>query len=468
MSERQQLPLTELTAISPIDGRYRREVKDIVPFSSEMGLIQTRLEIEGRYLIALSEVGLVRKLTAHERETLLNLGPNLTLEQAGKVKAIEEETKHDVKAMERVFRDVVLGTSLEDVTEMIHFGLTSEDVNNLSYRLMFKRAVDKVVVPALDEVVDELADRARESKGVLMIARTHGQPAVPTTLGKEIAVFAVRLNRAVRKLQTIKLTGKLNGAVGNFNAHVLAAPDVDWIKFSQDFVKSLGLEPNLISTQINPYEDMIEAFQVVQRINGVMLDLDQDMWRYISDDWFTQEAKKGEVGSSTMPQKVNPISFENSEGNLKSANSEWAGMVEKLAVSRLQRDLSDSTTMRYVGETLAKGLLAYRRTLAGLRRTHPNAELMKTRLVENYVILTEGVQTLLRRAGTKDPYSMVATLSRGQRIGQDEWQKWIDNLDIQDDIKNTLRNLTPETYIGNAEKLTDMALEQITKSRKTK
>lgn len=459
------LPLTELTAISPIDGRYRKEVADLVPFSSEMGLIQTRFEVEAKYLIALSEVGLVRRLTGEEKDTLLTLGPSLTLEQAERVKKIEDETKHDVKAMERAFREFVQGTSLEDVTEMIHFGLTSEDVNNLSYRLMFKRAVDQVVVPTLDEVVDELADRAKKYKGVLMIARTHGQPAVPTTLGKEMAVFAVRLNREVRKLQEAKLKGKLNGAVGNYNAHALSAPEIDWIKFSQDFVESLGFEPNLISTQINPYEDMIEAFQVVQRINGVLLDFDQDMWRYISDDWLVQEAKKGEVGSSTMPQKVNPINFENSEGNLQVANSVWEGMARKLAVSRLQRDLSDSTTIRYVGETLAKGILAYRRTLVGLKRTRPNVELMKDELNKNWVILTEGVQTFLRRAGEKDPYSMVATLSRGQRIGQDEWKKWVDELDVDEEAKKALRDLTPEEYIGYAKELTDLALEEIASSR---
>lgn len=465
MAEREQ-QLTELTAISPLDGRYRSRVEDLSPFASEMALIKTRVEVEAKYLVGLSEVGLVRPLVGQEREALINLGPSMTLQQAGRVKDIEATTRHDVKAMERAFREFVTGTSLEDVTEMIHFGLTSEDVNNLSYRLMLDRARTEICVPALDQVVDGFADRARQYKSMPMLARTHGQSAVPTTLGKEMANIAVRLNRQTRKLEDVKLTGKLNGAVGNYNAHVLAAPDVDWIAFSQRFVKSLGFEPNLFTTQINPYDDMIEMFQAFQRVNGTLVDVDQDMWRYISDDWFTQEVKKGEVGSSTMPQKVNPIDFENSEGNVQVANSLWEGMDRKLAVSRLQRDLSDSTTIRNVGVGLGYGLLAYRNTLAGLQRVHPNTELMQGRLNENWVILTEGVQTVLRKAGVQDPYSLVAGLSRGQRIGQGEWQEWVDGLQVADDVKGNLRALTPETYIGHAERLTDMALEEITDSRR--
>lgn len=461
-----ELDLTPLTAISPLDGRYREKVEDLAPFASEMALIKTRVEVEAKYLVALSEIGLVRSLTDQERGTLINLGPNMTLPQVQRVKEIEATTRHDVKAMERAFREFVVGTSLENVTEMIHFGLTSEDVNNLSYRLMLDRARKEICVPALDQIVDGFSERAKQYKGIPMLARTHGQPAVPTTLGKEMVNFAVRLNRQVRKLADVKLTGKLNGAVGNYNAHVLAAPEVDWIAFSRKFVRSLGLEPNLFTTQINPYDDMIELFQAFQRVNGVLLDIDQDMWRYISDDWFIQEVKKGEVGSSTMPHKVNPIDFENSEGNAQIANSLWEGMDRKLAVSRLQRDLSDSTTVRNVGTGLGYGLLAYRNTLVGLQRIHPNIELMRGRLNENWTILTEGVQTVLRKAGEKDPYSLVASLSKGQRIGRNEWRSWVSGLGIAGDVKERLLELTPETYMGYAEQLTDMALEEIADSRK--
>lgn len=458
--------LTELTAISPLDGRYREKVEGLVPYASEAALIKTRIEIEARYLVALSEVGIVRSLTDDERSQLMNLGPNMSMPQIERVKEIEATTRHDVKAMERAFREFVAGTSLEDVTEMIHFGLTSEDVNNLSYRLMLDRARKDIVVPALDEVVDGFADRARQYKGVPILARTHGQPAVPTTLGKEMANIAVRLNKQIRKLENVKLTGKLNGAVGNYNALALAAPEINWIKFSNEFITSLGLEPNLYTTQINPHEDEIELFQTLQRINGVLLDIDQDMWRYISDDWFSQEVKKGEVGSSTMPQKVNPIDFENSEGNVQMANSIWEGMDRKLAVSRLQRDLSDSTTMRNVGVGLGYGLLAYKNTLAGLKRVFPNTDQINKELNDNWAILTEGVQTVLRRADVKDPYSMVAGLSRGQKIDQTQWQGWVESLDIDNETKSTLRELTPENYIGYAEQLTDMALSEIENSRK--
>lgn len=468
MPEKEQ-GLTPLTAISPLDGRYRDKVEDLAPFASEMALIKTRVEVEAKYLVGLSEAGLVRPLSDGEREALVTLGPSMTVGQAQRVKEIEQTTRHDVKAMERAFREFVGGTSLEDVTEMIHFGLTSEDVNNLSYRLMLDRARREICVPALDGVVDGFVGRARQYKGIPMLARTHGQPAIPTTLGKEMANVAVRLNRQVRKVERVQLTGKLNGAVGNFNAHVLAAPDIDWIAFSQRFVRSLGLEPNLYTTQINSYDDMIELFQAFQRTNGVLLDIDQDMWRYVSDDWFTQEVKKGEVGSSVMPQKVNPIDFENSEGNVQFANSIWEGMGRKLAVSRLQRDLSDSTTIRNVGVGIGYGLLAYKNTLAGLKRVYPNRELMAARLNENWTILSEGVQTVLRRAGEKDPYALVTSLSKGQRIEEDDWLAWVDSLPIEnEDSKATLRQLTPETYLGYAERLTDMALEEIVVSRQSK
>lgn len=465
MSEKES-GLTPLTAISPLDGRYRKRVEDLAPYVSESAIIKTRVEVEAKYLIALSEAGLVRPLKKHEQKTLTSMGPRMTYAQVERVKEIEETTKHDVKAMERAFREFVAGTSLEDVTEMIHFGLTSEDVNNLSYRLMLDRARTGIIVPVLDEVVDEFADRAEKYKEIPMLGRTHGQPAVPTTLGKEMVNIAVRLNRQVRRLERMRLTGKLNGAVGNFNAHVLTAPKVDWIAFSQKFVESLGLEQNLITTQINPYEDMIEMFQTIQRVNGIILDIDQDMWRYISDDWFVQTAKKGEVGSSTMPQKVNPIDFENSEGNVQIANSLWEGMGRKLAVSRLQRDLSDSTTVRNIGVALGYGLLAYRNTLAGLRRVRPNTGLIEKKLNENWVILTEGVQTVLRQAGETDPYSMVVSLSRGQRIGKEEWEKWVEKLPIEDKVKQTLRDLTPETYIGHAARLVELGLKEIADSRK--
>lgn len=462
---RGQLELTELTAISPLDGRYRERVAELVPYVSEFNLIRTRIEIEAKYLIALSDVGLVRKLTKSERSRLESFGNQVDLKEARIVKKIEEETHHDVKAMERTFRSLLSGTSLADIIEMVHFGLTSEDVNNLAYRLMLRRATEEVCIPTLDGLINGLIERVGKFKATPILARTHGQPAVPTTVGKELAVFAVRLNSQVRKLENQQLTGKLTGAVGNFNALEFAAPDVNWIKFSQDFVRDLDFEPNLVTTQINPYEDIIEYFQTYQRINSIIIDFDQDMWRYISDDWFIQEARKGEVGSSTMPQKVNPIDFENSEGNLLMANGIIEALSRKLGLSRLQRDLSDSTSIRNIGTVLAYSLIGYKSAIAGLSRVRPNEQKIDSDLNRDWAILAEGVQTLLRRGGVKDPYTMVTFLTRGEHITEDEWGGWVDKLPISQDQKNRLIGLSPKTYVGLAVELTEQAIKEIKSSR---
>ena len=453
--------LTPLSAISPIDGRYREKVKELAPFFSETGLIRTRVEIEARYLVALSDIGVVRPLTSKERKKLESLGPQMSTKDAQRVKEIEDETRHDVKAMERVFREKVAGTSLEDITEMIHFGLTSEDVNNLSYRLMLDRANKQVMQPTLNKIADTLADRAEEYAGITMLGRTHGQAAIPTTVGKEFVNTGMRLRRQINEIEGEQLTGKLNGAIGNFNAHHLSRPDVDWIAFSAAFVSSLGLEPNLYSTQINPYDDVIALFQAYQRVNNIFIDFDQDMWRYISDDWFVQEARKGEVGSSTMPQKVNPIDFENSEGNLGLANAMIEFFTRKLSVSRLQRDLSDSTVIRNFGTVFAYQLLAYKNTLLGLSKVKPNEEQIERALNHNWAILTEGVQTFLRTAGVENAYDLIKGLSRGQRIGPKEWKLWVNGLPVSEDVKKTLLSLKPLNYLGLVHELTEMGVDEI-------
>ncbi|MGB3094376.1 MAG: adenylosuccinate lyase [Microgenomates group bacterium] len=453
--------LTPLSAISPIDGRYREKVKELAPFFSETGLIRTRVEIEARYLVALSDIGVVRPLTSKERKKLESLGPQMSTKDAQRVKEIEDETRHDVKAMERVFREKVAGTSLEDITEMIHFGLTSEDVNNLSYRLMLDRANKQVMQPTLNKIADTLADRAEEYAGITMLGRTHGQAAIPTTVGKEFVNTGMRLRRQIDAIEGEQLTGKLNGAIGNFNAHHLSRPDVDWIAFSAAFVSSLGLEPNLYSTQINPYDDVIALFQAYQRVNNIFIDFDQDMWRYISDDWFVQEARKGEVGSSTMPQKVNPIDFENSEGNLGLANAMIEFFTRKLSVSRLQRDLSDSTVIRNFGTVFAYQLLAYKNTLLGLSKVKPNEEQIERALNHNWAILTEGVQTVLRTAGVENAYDLIKGLSRGQRIGPKEWKLWVNGLPVSEDVKKTLLSLKPLNYLGLVHELTEMGVDEI-------
>jgi len=327
--------------------------------------------------------------------------------------------------------------------------------------------IENITIPTLDKFTNELVVRAEQQKATPMLARTHGQAAVPTTLGKEVVNFASRLNKEIRKLEKQQLTGKLSGAVGNFNALKAAYPDIDWISFSEKFVKSFGLEPNLTTTQINPYEDMVEYFQNYIRINNILIDFDQDVWRYISDNWLVQQAKKGEIGSSTMPQKVNPIDFENSEGNLGIAIAIFEFFSRKLPISRLQRDLSDSTVIRNIGTALAFSLVAYKGVAGGLSRVAPNLDEIERRLNEDWSILTEGAQTLLRRDGVEDPYSLMAELTRGGHInGQDEWINLIDGLKIDGSQKESLKKLTPQQYIGLASELTERAIAEIKFSRK--
>lgn len=455
------LPLDELTAVNPLDGRYRNRTADLAPYFSEFALIKTRIELEIKYLIALSDFSVIRKFSQKEKSFLNSLIENFAFEQAKEVKQIEETTRHDVKAMEKALRKFLKNTSLKDILEKIHMGLTSEDINNISYRLMIKRATDNICIPTLKLLINEIAERAEKYKSVPMLARTHGQPAVPTTIGKEFSVFALRLAKQLRKLKEFQLSGKLTGAVGNFNALHFTFPKTNWISFSKNFVKSLGLEPNLTTTQINTHEDLVELFQNYQRINNILIDFNQDMWRYISDNWFIQEVKKGEVGSSTMPQKVNPIDFENSEGNLGLANSLIDFFTRKLAVSRLQRDLSDSTVIRNMGVVMGYSLLAYKSTLTGFKRTRPHIDKISEDLNKDWIILGEGVQTLLRNSAVDDPYSLIASLTRGQHIGKNEWQQFINNLPIDVSIKNKLNILTPSTYLGLAVKLTNKAIQEI-------
>ena len=458
-------PENWLRAVTPIDGRYGKDLEVLSPYSSEMGLQSARTEIEARHLIGLSRIGVIRSLTGEETDLLMRMGPELTLDQARRIKTLELESDHDVQAVEKMMREELSGTSLADVTPFLHFPLTSEDVNNLAYRLMFKRASERVIVPAVDKVIDKVLDIADKEKGTIMLARTHGQAGVPTTLGKEMLNFAIRMNREARKLKSAKLTGKFNGAVGNFNAHQYARPDIDWQKYAKDFVEDLGFEYNPYTTQINSYEDMIEMFQIYQRLNGVFLDFDQDMWRYISDDWFSQIPVAGETGSSTMAQKINPIRFENSEGNITMANAILEGMGRKLSISRLQRDLSDSTVIRNAVPALGYSLLSYQNTLRGLGRVTPNHEEIGRVLNEDWSTLTEGVQVYLRTEGRDDAYDMVKKAARGVHISPESWETWVDGLDITDAQKEHVKRLSPQEYVGIAEKITEQGIAEIRVSR---
>lgn len=458
------LPLTELTAITTLDGRYRKDVVELAPYVSEFNLIRTRVEIEARYLVALSDIGVIRTITEDERNRLNSFGGDISLEDAEKIKKIEDTTDHDVTAMTSAFKTMLAGTSLEDLTEMVHMGLTSEDINNLSYRLMFKRTSEDIIIPALDSLTDAFVEYADKYKATPMLARTHGQDAVTTTLGHEFAVFARRLNRQVRQLEERSLEGKLNGAVGGFNSLYDSYPKVDWINFAKSFVESLGLKPNLITTQIAPYDDMIEDFQNLSRINGILLDFDQDAWRYISDAWFAQESKGD--GSSTMSQKINPIKFENSEGNLGKANALLEFFARKLPISRMQRDLSDSTVIREMGAPLGWSLLAYKNSLLGLGRIWPDLDVLAEALDNDWSILAEPAQTRMRTYGVKDPYTLMKKLTQGKSFNRKEWHKLIEKLPMTDAQKKNFKKLTPQKYIGLLPQLTEEAIQEIQDSRK--
>jgi adenylosuccinate lyase len=459
-------PVEQLMAITTLDGRYKKDVEDLRPHASEFGLIGARAEVEAHHLVLLSDFGVIRTLASGERKFLDNFGQSLTIPQAQRVKALEAISDHDVQAVEKMLREELAGTSMDDLIAFTHLFMTSEEDNNLAYRIMLKRGTDKILVPTVDTATDAIMDVAVHEKETRMPARTHGQKGVTTTVGKEMAIFAVRLNTQLRKLANMQLTGKFNGAVGNFNAHMYVRPDINWQKYAKKFVEDFGFEYNPFTTQINPYEDMIEVFNTYHRLNGVLLDADQDMWRYISDDWFAQQAVAGETGSSTMAQKINPIKFENSEGNLAMANGLFEIFSRKLSVSRLQRDLSDSTVVRNVPTAVGFTLLSFRNTVKGLGRIYPNHPVLQRAVESDWSVLTEAVQSKLRMKGRVDAYDMVKEKSRGKHIEGNNWSEWVDSLDADEEDKKEFKLLTPGDYVGIAPELVDQALEAIKESRK--
>lgn len=443
-----QLKYSPLNAISPIDGRYRNQIEELSDYSSEFGLIKYRTKIEIKYLIDLSKIGVIRKINKTEEENLKNIINNFNINDAEKIKEIEDTTKHDVKAIEYYLKEKLEKSTLADVLEFIHFGLTTWDINNISERLMLRDGIKNVLLKELNELVREISRQARIYKNLPMLGRTHGQAAIPTTFGKEFQIFQNRLENEIEILVSAKLYGKLNGAIGNYNALSFTYPKVNWEKFSKDFLKSFNLEINSSTNQIAPYEDIVFVFQCIQRINGILLDFNQDMWRYVSDHWFVQENKKGEVGSSTMPQKINPIMFENSEGNLIIANSLIEGFTAKLPISRLQRDLSGSTIVRNFGLALAYSLLAYKNSLSGLKRVKANEEKIRKDLNSDWSILSEAVQIYLKKENVKNGYEILKELTRGQNLKQEDFLAMIEKLPIDQSQKEVLRKLTPENYIG--------------------
>ena len=444
--------LTQLNAISPIDGRYRNKVEKLADYFSEEALIKYRVKVEIEYFIALCEIPLPQLADFNKDlySDLRKIYEHFSTEDAQKIKDIESVTNHDVKAVEYFIKEKFDALELQKHKEFIHFGLTSQDINNTSIPLLLKDAMEDVYFPTLDTLTAKLAELSEEWENIPMLARTHGQPASPTRLGKEIFVFVERVNQQILQLQRIPHAAKFGGATGNYNAHKVAYPNIDWKNFGTHFVEEiLGLHHSFPTTQIEHYDHMASLFDGLKRVNTILIDLDRDIWTYISMDYFKQKIKAGEVGSSAMPHKVNPIDFENSEGNLGIANAILEHLAAKLPISRLQRDLTDSTVLRNVGIPFGHTIIAFKATLKGLNKLLLNAEKFEEDLENNWAVAAEAIQTILRREGYPNPYEALKGLTRtNEKITQKSIANFIDTLEVSDAIKNELKQITPSNYTG--------------------
>jgi adenylosuccinate lyase len=451
------MTLNKLNALSPVDGRYASKVDELRPIFSEFGLIKARVTVEVRWLQALSEHPQITEVSAFSEETheLLDaIITNFCLDDAQRVKTIENTTNHDVKAVEYYLKEQTAGNAeLLQVSEFIHFACTSEDINNLSYALMLKEGRDEVIGTAIACVIDDIKEKALLYAATPLLSRTHGQTASPTTMGKEFANVVARLERQLMLLEDVDIMGKINGAVGNYNAHYSAYPDIDWPAFAEEFVESLGLTFNPYTIQIEPHDYIAEYFHVLSRINTILIDFSRDVWGYISVGYFKQKTIAGEVGSSTMPHKVNPIDFENAEGNFGIANALMSHFAEKLPISRWQRDLTDSTVLRNLGTCLAHSLIGFKSLQKGVSKLEINETKLLEDLDANWEILAEPIQTVMRRYGIEKPYEKLKELTRGQGIDQQSMQAFIKTLNIPEDVKQELLKLTPANYTGCAEQL---------------
>ncbi|WP_257279755.1 MULTISPECIES: adenylosuccinate lyase [unclassified Endozoicomonas] len=449
------MELSALTAVSPVDGRYGDKTQSLRSIFSEYGLIRFRVTVEVKWLQALAshpEICEVPALSNEASALLDQLIDNFSLEDAQRVKEIERTTNHDVKAVEYLIKEKVQDDNeLSAISEFVHFACTSEDINNLSHGLMLKTGMEQAVLPPMQQIIKEIENLAYQHSDQPMLSRTHGQTASPTTLGKEMANVAYRLRRQVQQIIRITPLGKINGAVGNYNAHLSAYPEVDWQHHAEKFVTSLGLEWNPYTTQIEPHDYIAELFDAICRFNTVLIDFDRDIWGYISLGYFKQKTVAGEVGSSTMPHKVNPIDFENSEGNLGIANAVMQHLAMKLPVSRWQRDLTDSTVLRNLGAGLGYSLIAYASTLKGIGKLQANADRLNEDLDNAWEVLAEPIQTVMRRYGIDQPYEKLKALTRGQDgITRTTLETFIDELDMPTEVKAELKKLTPGNYVGNA------------------
>ena len=449
------MTLEKLTAISPIDGRYGDITEGLRDIFSEYGLIRYRILVEIQWLQDLAAHTDIREIgpfTVPTNQFLDAILENFSLQDGKRIKELEQTTNHDVKAIEYFLREkAAANDEIRSCSEFLHFACTSEDINNISHALMLTDARTQFLLPPLHEIIDILAQLTATYAAQPMLARTHGQPASPTTLGKEIGVFIARLQRQLEQFSNVRILGKMNGAVGNYNAHLAAYPGIDWLAISRDFVESLGLTWNPHTTQIESHDYMAEYFHSLIRLNTILIDLCRDMWGYISLGYFRQRAVAGEIGSSTMPHKVNPIDFENAEGNLGLANSIFGHLAEKLPVSRWQRDLSDSTVLRNMGTAIAHCYIAYRSCRKGLERLEADPVRINNDLKDNWVILAEAVQTVMRRYGIENPYEQLKDLTRGKDIDRDSLAEFIRGMNIPEQAKQQLLELTPLNYTGNAE-----------------
>ncbi len=444
--------LTNLTAISPIDGRYYSKTKSLSPYFSEFGLIKYRVLVEVEYFIALSfqDLEAFPALTSNQIDALRDVYQKFSEEDALWIKDSEKITNHDVKAVEYFLKNKLESLQLNAYSEFVHFGLTSQDINNTAIPLSIKEAVNAVYLPLLEEIIMKLSQFASDWKNIPMLAKTHGQPASPTRLGKEIYVFVERLNKQKDQLLSIPYSAKFGGATGNFNAHHVAYPDHNWVSFANSFVNNiLGLNRSQTTTQIEHYDNLAALFDVLKRINTILLDLDRDLWTYISMDYFKQKLKEGEVGSSAMPHKVNPIDFENSEGNIGIANALFEHLAAKLPVSRLQRDLTDSTVLRTIGLPFGHTLIAFHSSLNGLNKLLLNEDKLNEDLENNWAVVAEAIQTILRTSGYEKPYEALKGLTRkNEKVTQESVHAFVDTLNVADDIKKRLKAISPQNYLG--------------------
>ena len=444
--------MEELLNISPIDGRYRKLTKEVADYFSEYNLIKNRVLVEIEWLKTLFKE-LHIEHTSKDIEVIDEIANKFNIEEAKRVKEIENVTKHDVKAAEYYIDEKLKQNNIEKYNYLVHFACTSEDINNIAYGIMEKELIENVYIPNVETILNILKEKANDYKDIPMLSHTHGQNATPTTVGKELAIFVYRINKILNKIKQEKFTGKFNGTVGNFNAHLISYRDIDWIKISKKFVESFGLEYNLFTTQIESHDTLCLIFSYVSLLNNIILDFDSDMWMYISRDYFIQNNVAGEVGSSVMPHKINPINFENSMANIKMANGVISVLTENLQISRMQRDLSDSSLLRNIGNAIAYSIIAIKQSIIGLKKLHVNEEYLKKELENTPEVLAEAVQTILRKNKYDNAYELLKEMTRGKKVALDEIRKFVEKLDLDKEDKVRLLDLTPEKYIGLASEL---------------